>query len=173
MATPATAGELTEFEAVLVRTAHSAGYDVAAAGAAVAATPGDLEEATCRARFAADLSSTRASDKAFLRWEDLGSWRLLYGRPLNSATVQAISDDAARLLRQGSPEHWKTVLAYLDAGRRAETACEALTIHRATLYYRLNRVRELLGADALDDGWRAASLHVALKLHGHLVGSRI
>ncbi len=78
--------------------------------------------------------------------------------------MREISEDAYALLRDGGPEHWRTVLAYLDAGRSAPVACAHLAIHRATLYYRLNRVRQLIGSPALDDGWRA----VALTLHACL-----
>ncbi|OUS94321.1 CdaR family transcriptional regulator [Rhodococcus sp. NCIMB 12038] len=168
----ATPGEIGEFESTLVRTVRAAGYEVTAAGTATAATAPDLEQSTHRAAFAATLSAPRIGQKSFRRWEDLGTWRLLYGRPIEPDTVREISEDADLLLRTGSAEHWKTVIAYLDAGRRVDTTCEALSIHRATLYYRLNRIRELLGADALDDGWRATSLHIALKLHHHLTDTR-
>ncbi|QSE91720.1 helix-turn-helix domain-containing protein [Rhodococcus pseudokoreensis] len=163
-----TAGEIREVESTLTRAVHAAGYEVVGAGTAAADTADELEESTHRAQFAAELSSPNTGSTRFQQWEDLGSWRLLYGRPLRQDTVRNLSADADRLLRNGSVEHWKTVVAYLDAGRRVDATCEALSIHRATLYYRLNRIRELLGDQALDDGWRATALHVALKLHQHL-----
>jgi DNA-binding PucR family transcriptional regulator len=76
-----------------------------------------------------------------------------------------LSKDAHRLLHRGTPEQRQTVIAYLDAGRSGGPTCKALSIHRATRHYRLDRIRELLGPEALDDGWHATSLHVALKLH--------
>ncbi|ABG94970.1 possible transcriptional regulator [Rhodococcus jostii RHA1] len=164
----ATPGENGEFESTLIRTARSAGYEVTAAGTAPADTPTEVEESTRRAEFAAAFSSPHKGRRGFRRWDELGTWRLLYGRPIRADTVKEISEDAALILRTGSTEHWQTIIAYLDAGRRVDTTCEALSIHRATLYYRLNRIRELLGAEALDDGWRATALHIALKLHHHL-----
>ncbi len=160
-----TSRELRGFESFLRRVSTTAGYGLAGAGAAACELPADLEKATQRARFAADLCALRPDHKGFLRWEDLGSWRLLFGRPLCLETVAELSEDAQSLLARGTPEHWQTVVAYLDTGRSIAPTCQALRIHRATLYYRLDRIRELLGADALDDGWRAVSLHLALKLH--------
>jgi DNA-binding PucR family transcriptional regulator len=85
--------------------------------------------------------------------------------PLQLQTVRELSEDAHRLVERGTPEQRQTVIAYLDAGRSVGPTCKALSVHRATLHYRLERIRELLGPEALDDGWRAISLHVALKLH--------
>jgi hypothetical protein len=54
-----------------------------------------------------------------------------------------------------------TLAAWLDAGGRAPAAAEALHVHRTTLHYRLDRVRELTGAD-LDDGATRLRLHLGL-----------
>ena len=161
-----------DFEATLLRAAEAVGLELASGGSATAGAPTELEDALGHARFAAELASLRSGKATTHAWEDLGSWRLLYGRSLSPQTVIEISPEAETLLSQGTTQHWQTALAYLDAGRRVPVACEQLLIHRATLYYRLDRVRELIGADALDDGWRASSLHVALKLHEALVQAR-
>lgn len=161
-----------DFEATLVRAAEAVGLELASGGSATAAAPTDLETALGHARFAAELSALHPGRASTMAWEDLGSWRLLHGRSLSPQTVVEISPEAETLLSEGTPQHWQTALAYLDSGRRVPVACEQLTIHRATLYYRLDRVRELIGADALDDGWRSTSLHLALKLHGLLVQTR-
>ena len=143
---------------------RSAGHRVVVTGRASAATPLALKNAAGRAGFAAAVAELLGHELA-LDWADLGSWRLLHGWRLEPATVRALSDDAARLLQRGTLEQWQTALTYLDHGRSAVPTCRALAVHRSTLYYRLDRIRELLGADAMEDGWRAAALHVALKLH--------
>ncbi|MHA6799597.1 PucR family transcriptional regulator [Bounagaea algeriensis] len=143
---------------------RSAGYRVQVTGRASATAPLAVENAASRAGFAATVAGLLGREHA-LDWAELGSWRLLHGWPLEPGTVRALSEDAARLLHRGTREQWQTALSYLDHGRSAVPTCRALAVHRSTLYYRLDRIRELLGADALEDGWRAAALHVALKLH--------
>ncbi|SCX55307.1 PucR C-terminal helix-turn-helix domain-containing protein [Klenkia marina] len=66
-------------------------------------------------------------------------------------------------LRAADPEGrlTGTLAAWLDAGGRAPVAAEALHVHRTTLHYRLDRVRELTGAD-LDDGKTRLRLHLGL-----------
>ncbi|WP_413798348.1 PucR family transcriptional regulator [Streptomyces iranensis] len=157
--------DTSALQAALYRAAQAAGYRTVYVGAAAAESAPSLPAVAHRARFAADLAALRGEDSSALHWENLGSWRIFQGRALTPATVREVSEDAYVLLREGSPEHWQTVVSYLDAGRSAPVACAALTIHRTTLYYRLDRVRQLIGSEALDDGWRAVALHVALKLH--------
>ncbi len=60
-----------------------------------------------------------------------------------------------------------TLAAWLDAGGNAPAAADALHVHRTTLHYRLDRVRELTGAD-LDDGATRLRLHLGLEVARHL-----
>ncbi|KQS56665.1 hypothetical protein ASG36_16500 [Geodermatophilus sp. Leaf369] len=66
-------------------------------------------------------------------------------------------------LRAGDPQGrlTATLAAWLDAGGNAPAAADALHVHRTTLHYRLDRVRELTGAD-LDDGATRLRLHLGL-----------
>lgn len=60
-----------------------------------------------------------------------------------------------------------TLAAYCDnCGRKADTAAE-LRIKRQTLYHRLHRIEEALGAD-LDDGDTRLALHLALRADRYL-----
>lgn len=97
------------------------------------------------------------------RWEQLGAWGLLLGKPWTRATVGEVSSGVGALVDRGGAL-WETALAYLDLAGNAARTCEALHIHRATLYYLLDRIREVAGADVLDDGWARSSAHVALRL---------
>jgi hypothetical protein len=160
-----TARDASTVLAGINRLMRTGGIKVDSAGSAQASSPLELETTLDRADFAASRAALLKSGPDPLAWEDTGTWRLLQGRALNEATVAELSEDAWKLLQRGAPEHWQTVLAYLDAGRSVQATSQALNIHRATLHYRLERIRDILGPSALDDGWQAASLHVALKLH--------
>lgn len=155
----------------VVRAATVAGVNIRSMGFAPVDPSTAFELGVARARFAADLASLLDRGTNSLAWDDTGAWRLLMGWGLTSATVRAISDDAHLLLSAGTQVHWKTVLAYLDNARNTTRTSQELFIHRATLHYRLARVREILGKDALDDGWRATAAHVALRLHAALARS--
>ena len=56
-----------------------------------------------------------------------------------------------------------TLEVYLDLAGDAKAAAEALTLHRATLYYRLNRIEEITGA-RLKTGDDRLALHLGLRL---------
>ncbi|MDO5032552.1 CdaR family transcriptional regulator [Corynebacterium sp.] len=145
--------------------ALTAGGKIVAWGAASAAET-SVGEAARRARLMADVA--KLCGEEFLGWTQAGAWRLLVGWELNESTVRSISPDAAALLDDPRNSYWRTLLAYLDNARNVNATAAALYIHRATLHYRLERVREITGSGALDDGWRCVALHVALKLHAAL-----
>lgn len=81
--------------------------------------------------------------------------------------------EVTRLLESASAEQLETLEAYLDNAGDAQRTAASLTVHRATLYYRLRRIEELLGA-SLDDGQLRSLLHLALKVRrtGGPTGSR-
>lgn len=127
----------------------------------------DIEAAARHARFTAQVSALLQGEAVV--WERAGAWRLLHGWDLAPRSVGEISEDARTLVEHGTEEQWRSVLAYLDHGRSVSATADALFIHRATLHYRLERARERMADGALDDGWRASALHVALRLHAALV----
>lgn len=57
----------------------------------------------------------------------------------------------------------ETVETYLGCGGDTQAAAAALSVHRTTLYYRLGRVRDMLG-DEWSHGTRRVGLHLALRL---------
>lgn len=121
-----------------------------------------------RASFMATVAALQGIE--VLSWEEAGAWRLLLGWELTEATVTALSPAASVLIAEGSETLWQTVLEYLDNARNVTATAERLFIHRATLHYRLEKSRDLLPADALDDGWECTCLHAALRLHAALNG---
>ena len=86
-------------------------------------------------------------------WDELGAYRTLARFPLD-ALDSALHPGLLTLL--GDPANAPlvdTLEVYLDLAGDAKAAAEALTLHRATLYYRLNRIEEITGA-RLEDGRR-------------------
>ena len=119
-----------------------------------------------RASFMATVAALQGLES--LTWEKAGAWRLLLGWELTPATVTALSPAASALLSEGSETLWRTVMEYLDNARNVTATAERLFIHRATLHYRLEKAREMMPANTLDDGWECTCLHAALRLHAAL-----
>lgn len=119
-----------------------------------------------RASFMATVAALQGLES--LTWEKAGAWRLLLGWELTRATVTALSPAASALLSEGSETLWRTVMEYLDNARNVTATAERLFIHRATLHYRLEKAREMMPANTLDDGWECTCLHAALRLHAAL-----
>lgn len=147
----------------LMEELHNAALVVGAAVVARGSAP------TARqARLMADVAKLCGHEA--MSWDEAGAWRLLRGWELTPETVEEISPDAAVLLDEPRNSYWETLLTYFEHSRNVSETADALYIHRATLHYRLDRVRDILGPGVLDDGWRCAALYVALKLHAALIG---
>jgi hypothetical protein len=115
-------------------------------------------EADCAARVAL----ARPASGPVLSWAALGFYRVVGQGP---AAVEAlVAGTPAVLLRaRADAELVRTALVYLDeAGHAARTAA-ALSVHRQTLYYRLEKIEQLCGVD-LDQGEARLQLHLGLTL---------
>ena len=86
-----------------------------------------------------------------LSWSDL----LIYRQLLDVRSTALAPLETAPVLMH-------TLETYLDLAGDARRTAARLSLHRTTLYYRLNRIAALLGAD-LGDGLTRTDLHVALK----------
>jgi hypothetical protein len=64
----------------------------------------------------------------------------------------------------------KTLSVYLDRGADHDSGARVLAIHRSTLRYRVQRIRELAGLD-LDDACVWLNLHAATRALAHDAGS--
>ena len=115
-------------------------------------------EADCAARVAL----ARPQLGPVLGWAELGFYRLAGQGP---AAIEALvaGTPAARLRSRADTELVRTALVYLDqAGHAARTAA-ALSVHRQTLYYRLEKIEQICGID-LDQGEPRLQLHLGLAL---------
>jgi hypothetical protein len=92
-------------------------------------------------------------------WTDLGAHAVLLA---DRGSPTLLPDELERLVAvdpDGRLLH--TVRVFLDRAGAIPAAAEELHVHRTTLYYRLDRIRELAGLD-LDDGRVRLALHVGL-----------
>ncbi|GAA4604104.1 hypothetical protein GCM10023195_13910 [Actinoallomurus liliacearum] len=155
------------FADALHRVAEAVGGRTAPAGtrfAVGASEPVPFAAGTARAAHAQALAAAELTvlDPALpepLSWSDLGPYRaLLRMPPADTEDVLAPLDRAAT----SGDTLTRTLETYLDLGGDAQRTAARLRLHRTSLYYRLGRIADLLGAD-LGDGLVRLELHLALK----------
>ena len=95
-----------------------------------------------------------------LAWDDAGFYRVLAHLPQEQA-LDACHPGLEPLLEHA--DLFKTLETYLDLAGDAKATAEALVLHRATLYYRLQKVEQIAGV-SLKSGEDRLSLHLGLKL---------
>ena len=139
------------------------GVRVTAIGSAAVRTEDDdlmraIDEARTTAEIVHQLGDTLPSNRA----EDLGAWRLLHAIDGDPELIISASPAAHELWRS-DPMRRLTVETYLDSGCNVSSACSTLHIHRTTLYYRLESKPDVV-REALGDGLKRSTLHLALKL---------
>lgn len=123
----------------------------------------DLRSAADEAAIAASLAAALPQFHPSVDASDLGVWRLLASASANPDALRIISPAADVLYSQTDDTQRLTVETYLDVGANVVAACRILFVHRTTLYYRLERMPPIV-KDALDDGVKRSTLHLALKL---------
>ncbi|TCP47824.1 PucR-like helix-turn-helix protein [Tamaricihabitans halophyticus] len=137
----------------------------AVAGAAHPVHDGaELRSAERRARYAAEVAAADPTGGDVRTWSDLGALRLLAERaPLFPTDVEELFPEATTLLSSRTGATFATsVEAFLDNGGNIGTTAKHLCVHRATLYYRLERAAALVDVD-LSDGAARTALHLGLK----------
>jgi DNA-binding PucR family transcriptional regulator len=99
--------------------------------------------------------------------DDLGLYRSLFSRSGRADLTAFVRATIGPLLDYDGDRHRDlavTLETYLELARHHARTCEALHIHANTLYQRLDRITEVLGAQWKEPG-RALELQVALRLH--------
>jgi hypothetical protein len=135
------------------RSGEPAAADVWSSSPALAARQADV---------AALVAHGRPHLGPVLAWEGLGFYRVvLQGRAAAEALIEGTP--AARLRARADADLIRTALVWLDQGGNAARTAAALSVHRQTLYYRLERIEQLAGVD-LDEGEARLGLHVGLAL---------
>jgi hypothetical protein len=100
-------------------------------------------------------------------WDGLGAWRLIVEAPAD-LTVAQVHPGADVLAAQARPDLMVTARSVLDHGGDIVAAARELHIHRTTLYYRLDRITELIGVDLRSSRVRT-DLQLALWLAAYRV----
>jgi hypothetical protein len=102
-------------------------------------------------------------------WEALGAYRLLARAAETQHARELIHPGLPKLFALQSKESLvQTLEAYLDNGCDTKLTAEALFLHRASLYYRLQRI-EAITSTSLKSGADRLALHSGLKL-SRLIG---
>jgi len=123
----------------------------------------DLADAAEQAAMAAGIVHAVPQPDGVSDISALGPWALLSSVVGDRSQLAIFSPAAYVLCIDGDETQRKTIEVYLDGAGHATHVCEELHIHRATLYYRLERMPDVV-KEALDDGVKRSALHLCLKL---------
>lgn len=158
-ATAARAGEAVQRE----MEAGLAGYTFALGRSRIAEDPADLSRAASEALLAANVAQG-GSDGVALAFEQTGAYRLLLSAMSeNPSELQRFYAETVEPLlaydEQYETELVRTLATFLEADGNVAGTAQRLFTHRHTIYYRLERVRELSGLDvSSSDGREKLSL---------------
>ncbi|WP_018333745.1 PucR family transcriptional regulator [Actinomycetospora chiangmaiensis] len=127
--------------------------------------PEHLPRSYREAMQALTVRTRQADPGGLITFEDLGLYRLLATPEGRQAAGAFVEDWIGSLIaydveRQAGLVH--TLGVYLDQGGNYDATAAALHIHRSTLRYRLQRIRELSGHDLANTDTRL-NLHVAVR----------
>src|SRR5207248_791527 len=140
-----------------------AGYTFAIGRSRVTADPSDLARAASEALLAANVAEG-GGDGAVLAFEQTGAYRLLLSAMSeNPRELQRFYAETVEPLvaydEQYETDLVGTLEAFLEADGNVAGTAQRLFTHRHTIYYRLERVRELSGHDvSSSDGREKLSL---------------
>ena len=131
---------------------------------ALADARGSYRQAKQAARVAATIG--RAGPVA--RWHDLGVYRTLAQLSADAEAAASLDPRLITLLDQADGPVITTLETYLDLAGDAKASAERLSLHRGTLYYRLQKAERIAGVD-LRSGSDRLALHLGFKL-ARLIG---
>jgi DNA-binding PucR family transcriptional regulator len=140
-----------------------AGYTFALGRSRIAEDPADLPRAAGEALLAANVAQG-GSEEVALAFEQTGAYRLLLSAMSeNPSELQRFYSETVEPLlaydEQYETELVRTLATFLEADGNVAGTAQRLFTHRHTIYYRLERVRELSGLDvSSSDGREKLSL---------------
>jgi len=140
-----------------------AGYTFAIGRSRIAEDPADLPRAASEALLAANVAQGGA-DSQPLAFEQTGAYRLLLSAMSeNPSELQRFYAETVEPLvaydEQYETDLVRTLETFLEADGNVAGTAQRLFTHRHTIYYRLERVRELSGLDvSSSDGREKLSL---------------
>ncbi len=113
----------------------------------------DFPRSYRQARLALHLLQTAEWEDRAVRFDDLGVYRLLIGNDSLDEADRFVQRWIGALLTYDahrSADLVRTLTYYLDRGGNYEATAAALIVHRNTLKYRLQRIRQISGHDLSD-----------------------
>jgi DNA-binding PucR family transcriptional regulator len=120
------------------------------------------------AKQAARVAATIGRAGPVARWQDLGVYRTLAQLPAGADAAASLDPRLATLFDQADGPVITTLETYLDLAGDAKASAERLSLHRGTLYYRLQKAERIAGVD-LRSGCDRLALHLGFKL-ARLIG---
>ncbi len=140
------------------------GYTFALGRSRIAADPSELPRASSEALLAANVAQGSPEAATGLAFEETGAYRLLLSAMSeNPAELQRFYAETVEPLvaydEQYETDLVRTLETFLEADGNVAGTAQRLFTHRHTIYYRLERVRELSGLDvSSSDGREKLSL---------------
>jgi len=126
-----------------------------------------LQRSFREAAQALTIGLRRSGPGGLTRFADLGIYRLIFAAA-DLPELAELRDEALAALIAYDARHAAnlvgTLHAFLDANGGPKEAAAALGVHRNTVLYRLERIREVTGAD-LDAAETRLRLHLAVTVH--------
>jgi hypothetical protein len=116
-----------------------------------------------QAKQAARVAATIGRADPVARWQDLGVYRTLAQLPTDAEAAASLDPRLATLLDEADGPVITTLETYLDLAGDAKASADRLSLHRGTLYYRLQKAERIAGVDLRSGGDRLA-LHLGFKL---------
>lgn len=114
--------------------------------------PSQIPRSHREAQLAANLQNNAAA-RPVVAWDDLGIYRILSSVE-DFAGIEAFMVDQLGVLldydEKKSSNLVETLFHYLECGGSYAETCKALSVHRNTLKYRLQRIRDVAGCDLSD-----------------------
>lgn len=122
----------------------------------------DAYRSYTQARQSANVAASIPATGPVAHWNGLGAYRVLARVSLHDC-ADTIDPRVTRMLESAEPELLTTLEAYLDLGCDAQAAAAQLHLHRATLYYRLQKAEKSFDFNIRSGDDRLA-LHLGLRL---------
>lgn len=120
-----------------------------------------LRASVAHARHASRVASASGREEA--QWNALGADVAFFGLEWSIETIRILYPGVEVLLLPENRTLRETLMAYLDSGGDTAVAAESLKVHRTTFYYRLDKLRNVLGT-GWEHGEHRLGVHLALLL---------
>jgi sugar diacid utilization regulator len=114
--------------------------------------PSEIPRSHREAQLAARLQSDSAAPDV-VTWEDLGIYRILSNVDDFTGVESFMAEQLGALLDYDLKKNSnlvETLFQYLECGGSHAATCDALSVHRNTLKYRLQRIGDIAGCDLAD-----------------------